>query len=183
MYSLFIDTHFKEVVIVLYKDGKLIGKKFSNNERHSVVTMPLIEEILKYANIKINDIQEIIVVNGPGSFTGVRIAVTISKMLAYALDLPIKVVDYLQIMAWFSDKRYVSIVDRNGAFVGEFNREREAIGDYKYYNKNDYGELLKNNDICDEIEIDYDRLYQLVKNIKPTLVHAVNPLYVKNLEV
>lgn len=90
MFTLFIDTHFKDVNIVLYKDGKVIDHLTSDNQKHSVVTMPLIVDILKNNNIKINSIKEIICVNGPGSFTGVRIGVTISKVLAYSLGIKVK---------------------------------------------------------------------------------------------
>ena len=46
MYTLFIDTHDKDVLIILYKDGKIISKEdvFSSNQ-HSEITLPLIEKI------------------------------------------------------------------------------------------------------------------------------------------
>lgn len=183
MYTLFIDTHFKDVVIAIYQDGKLLKKDVSDNQRHSVVTMPMIVSALDSLNIKAQDIGEIVVINGPGSFTGIRIAITIGKMLAYTLNIPIKAVDYLQVMAWFANTDYVSIVDRNGAFVGHFDKDRKPIEEYKYYNKSDYADLVANNGVCEEVNINYDDLYAHLKGIEDVNPHLINPLYVKNIEV
>ena len=57
--------------------------------KHSVVTMPSIRTILNNNNIDVKELNEIIVCNGPGSFTGSRIAVTIAKTMAYSLNIPI----------------------------------------------------------------------------------------------
>ena len=82
MYSLFIDTHNELIKIILFKDGKILtDKEKMSNMQHSVYTMPMIEEILKENNIESSNLNEIIVVNGPGSFTGVRIGVTIAKTM------------------------------------------------------------------------------------------------------
>ena len=94
MYSLFIDTHDLDLVIALYKGKQLKDKEIKESLRnHSDYTMPIIDEIIKRNSIGIHDIKEILVVNGPGSFTGVRIGVTIAKMLAYTLNIPIKSID------------------------------------------------------------------------------------------
>ena len=94
MYSLFIDTHDTDLVIALYKDKKIIDKEIRESLRnHSDYTMPIIDDIIKRNNLTINSINEILVITGPGSFTGVRIGVTIAKILAYTLDIPIKQMD------------------------------------------------------------------------------------------
>ena len=91
MYSLLIDTHDKLVSYVLYNDGKVVDQvQLESNMRHSEIAMPSLIELLKKNNLEIRDIKEILVVIGPGSFTGVRIGVVIAKTTAYLLNIPIK---------------------------------------------------------------------------------------------
>ena len=100
MYSLFIDTHSKNVLIILFKDGKIMVKNnVESKNKHSEITMPTIIKTLEEEEINVHDLNLIIVVNGPGSFTGERIAVTIAKTLSYTLDILIKVIDSLTPMA------------------------------------------------------------------------------------
>lgn len=186
MFSILIDTHDKKVVVVLFKDGKAIDVYEEQSvNKHSVVTLPSIRNILEKNNILINDINEVFVVNGPGSFTGVRIAVTIGKTIAYLLNIPIKVIDALSLIAInvkLSNK-YVSIEDRNGAFVGEFDSNNNLVNDIKYVNKEEYNELSSKNEYISDIEIDYNLIYDYLSN-KPVLnAHEVKPFYVKGISV
>ena len=83
MYTLYIDTHSNTICIVLFKDEKIfIKNEVKTNQNHSITTMPIIIKTLEEASITIQDINQILVVNGPGSFTGVRLGVTIAKTLA-----------------------------------------------------------------------------------------------------
>ena len=94
LYTLFIDTHDKNVLIILYKDGKIINKEnLETKNKHSEVTMPTIDKVLKTSEVDVSQLGNIIVVNGPGSFTGERIAVTIAKTIAYALSIPVRTID------------------------------------------------------------------------------------------
>ena len=100
MYTLFIDTHDKNVLVILFKDGMILTKEnLETKNKHSEVTMPTIDKVLKDSNVDVSELNNIIVVNGPGSFTGERIAVTIAKTIAYALSIPIRTIDALTIMA------------------------------------------------------------------------------------
>ncbi len=184
MYSLFIDTHDKNVVIIIYKDGKVYKmKNIESKNKHSEITMPTIDSLFSEANLDIKDIKEVIVVNGPGSFTGERIAVTIGKTIAYCLNIPIKVIDSLSVIAVNVDKdpKYVSLPDRNGAFVGVFDKDNKIIEDFVYMNKSSYEDYVNKHDVVNNIEIDYDKVYDLVKNVKPINPHEAKPLYVKGI--
>lgn len=189
MYSLFIDTHGSSVVLVLFKDGKVLCNKTSlTNNKHSVATFPLIEELFKENNLDVHDLSQILVVNGPGSFTGVRIAVTIAKTLAYTLGIPIRVIDSLTILSLNvnDDTKYVAIPDRNGAFVGLFCNGNK-VNEFKYYSKIEYEELKNDNKVYEEADviINYEVVYNYMNSdtnldVNP---HLVNPLYVKGLNV
>lgn len=185
MYTLFLDTHDKDVIVIIYKDGKLFKKKeVLSKSRHSQITMPTIIEVLEEANIEVNDVNNIIVVNGPGSFTGERIAVTIAKTLAYTLKVPIRTIDSLTTMA-INDNRDVKVValeDRNGAFVGEFDTNNKIVSDMVYLNKTTYEEYKTSKEVINEIEIDYEKVYDYVmNNVDEVNPHEVKPLYIKGI--
>ena len=124
MYSLYIDTHYTEVCVVLFKDKKVLDKEVVKTSlKHSVITMPTIKDLIERNNITVDDINEVIVCNGPGSFTGVRIGVTIGKTMAFLRNIPIKVIDSLLVKyISLNEEReaYVVIEDKNGAYVGHF---------------------------------------------------------------
>ena len=180
MYSLYIDTHFNEVVLKLFKDKEIIDTLINEENYQSMVTMPSLEEILKRNNIEIKDINEILTIIGPGSFTGVRIGVTIAKMLAHTLNIPIKKQDYLQLMSYHTDLNYVSIPDNNGAFVGRFI-ENEKQEEYKYYKKEDYIILKTKNKVLEKIELDDSIIIKSFEKIDYETSHTINPLYIKNI--
>ena len=184
MYSLFIDTHDKNVVIIIFKDGKVFKMKdIESKNRHSEITMPIIDSLFSEAKIDVKDIGEVIVVNGPGSFTGERIAVTIGKTIAYCLDVPLKMIDSLSIMAVNINDiiKYVSLPDRNGAFVGVFDKNNKRIEDFVYLNKSSYAEFVEKNNVINSVEIDYNKVYHLVKKIKAIKPHEAKPLYVNGI--
>ena len=183
MYSLFIDTHDKNVVIVLYKDGNVINSKnISTNSKHSQVTLPTIRDVLNEASIDVSDLKEILVVNGPGSFTGERIAVTIAKTIAYALNIPIKTLDSLSIMAVNVDgKKVIANEDKNGAFVGFFDKVNNLLEEIKYMPKSAYEELKNSNEVINNVEIDYNKVYEYSKKIESINPHNVKPLYAKGI--
>lgn len=184
LYTLFIDTHDKNVLIVLFKDGKIFNKiDLETKNKHSEVAMTTIDKILNESNIDVSDLSDIIVVNGPGSFTGVRIAVTIAKTMAYALSIPIRTIDALSILALNvdNDKKIVSIEDRNGAFVGIYDNEYNILEPLQYMNKSTYIEFKENNDVNTDIEVDYEKVYQFCMSQKSINPHEVKPLYIKGI--
>lgn len=67
---------------------------------HSETLMPLVENILKAAKLTINDIGAFAVTNGPGSFTGIRIAVSAVKGMAFALEKPVYAVSTLHSLSY-----------------------------------------------------------------------------------
>ena len=190
MYTLFIDTHDKDLIIALYKDGKLVSvEKKESMRNHSDYAMPLIEKTLMDNSLDINNINEILVVNGPGSFTGVRIGVTIAKTLAYTLNIPIKTITSLEMYAVSSNlnsKKLPIIRDVKGVFYGVYNEDNQLIGDMAYMSNLEFEEFINANQYNDYIienaGIALDKLYIHSVNIKPTNPHKVNPIYIKVIE-
>ena len=83
MISLFIDTSTEDVSIALVKDNVILSSVAESlPNQHSIYAVSYLDKILKSANISEEEVDKVMVVNGPGSFTGVRIGVTIAKVFA-----------------------------------------------------------------------------------------------------
>jgi tRNA threonylcarbamoyl adenosine modification protein YeaZ len=184
LYTLFIDTHDKNVLIILFKDGKIINKEnLETKNKHSEVTMPTIDKVLKDSNVDVSELGNVIVVNGPGSFTGERIAVTIAKTISYALSIPVRTIDALTILALGVDgvRKVVALEDRNGAFVGIFDSSYNTLEPLQYMNKSLYTEFKSSNEVNIMVDVDYEKVYEYVMTLKELNPHEVKPLYIKGI--
>ena len=56
MYGLYIDTHYKELVLALYKDGNILDKRVLNSNKHSENTLNLLNLLLNSNNLKVDDL-------------------------------------------------------------------------------------------------------------------------------
>ncbi len=178
MITLYIDTHMEYLVMGLIKDNKLLAKKVLKSNKHSRHTTNLLNELMLENNVSFDDLEEVIVINGPGSFTGVRIGVVIAKIIGYTKNIKVKPISYLQALALDYDEVTIGIKDKNGIFGAKFNKEHELIDDYFYVNKYNDDIIIKGDD-----EVNILKVYEFLKN-KPDLnIHLLKPLYVKNIEV
>lgn len=101
MIILSIDSSATAASAALVEDSKLIGEFFTNTDfTHSRTLAPMIENLLNVTGKKTSDVDLIAVSNGPGSFTGVRIGVSVAKGIAFADDLPCIAVSTLEAMAY-----------------------------------------------------------------------------------
>ncbi|AIS51733.1 tRNA threonylcarbamoyladenosine biosynthesis protein TsaB [Thermoanaerobacter kivui] len=89
MKVLAMDSSSKTATVALLDENGIIGEYSINYLRHSVILMPMIDELLKKCDVSINHITHIAVSEGPGSFTGLRIGAATAKGLAHALNIPI----------------------------------------------------------------------------------------------
>ena len=100
MISLLLDTSNQALSVAVNRDGKMIAEINTNYKKtHSETLVDNIQKVLSIADIKKNHIDRIIVAKGPGSYTGVRIGITVAKMLAKQLNIPIYSVSSLFVLA------------------------------------------------------------------------------------
>nr|WP_295975390.1 tRNA (adenosine(37)-N6)-threonylcarbamoyltransferase complex dimerization subunit type 1 TsaB [uncultured Bacillus sp.] len=100
MKVLAIDTSNYSLGVAVTSSEEVIGEYITNlKKNHSVRVMPAIEKLLQDCEMKPADIEKIVVAKGPGSYTGVRIGVTIAKTLAWTLNIPLVGVSSLQVLA------------------------------------------------------------------------------------
>ena len=101
MLILAFESSAKAASVALCRDGHLISQYSQcSGLTHSRTLLPMAEDMLKNAELKIRDVDVIAVAHGPGSFTGIRIGVSTVKGLAWAGDKPCVGVSTLEAMAW-----------------------------------------------------------------------------------
>lgn len=81
------DSH--DVFLGLFKDTLLAEKSWNAGRELSVQIHQEIETILESAGIELSDITGIIVYEGPGSYTGLRISISVANTIGYAQDIPV----------------------------------------------------------------------------------------------
>lgn len=90
MIILSIRTDKPESEVGLFEDDKKLA--YIVWEAHRILAETIhekIEEILNKSSISIKEVQGIVVLQGPGSFTGLRIGISVANTLAYSLDIPV----------------------------------------------------------------------------------------------
>jgi tRNA threonylcarbamoyladenosine biosynthesis protein TsaB len=186
MYSVLIDTHDKDVLFVLYKDGKVLDKiNKESNMRHSEIAMPSLIDLIERNGLKNADIGEIFTVIGPGSFTGVRIGVTIAKTLAYLLKKPIRSVSSID-LKYFSNglkKGFYGVAEKNGYFIAEYDGNISIDLNITYYSIDEYNEKFNNIEVLTDVDLNLEDIYKYASMLEPINPHLVNPIYVKKIEV
>lgn len=199
MISLFIDTATNHLRIGIYKNNEqCFYEDLVVSNDLSSKALPKIKEALDSLDITMNHIDEIYVVNGPGSFTGIRVGVTIAKTLAWSLNKKIYTVSELEVLASNSkSKIIVPLIDARRGFVyaGIYNKNLKqeledqyiALDELKKYVKKNYDKEDVSFVTYDNIEntveplIDIEKLLKKGKftSIEP---HLVNPNYLKKTE-
>ncbi|HEY1405959.1 MAG TPA: tRNA (adenosine(37)-N6)-threonylcarbamoyltransferase complex dimerization subunit type 1 TsaB [Spirochaetota bacterium] len=89
MRTLLIECATDTAFIAVHASGRFAERLAHGKASHSVRLFALIDEALAECGITINDIELIAVGVGPGSFTGIRIAVSTGRMLAQVLSVPL----------------------------------------------------------------------------------------------
>lgn len=76
--------------VALADEDKVLGEITINVKKsHSITLAPMVADLLKLANVELKDIDAVAVDVGPGSFTGLRIGISLASSLAYGADLPV----------------------------------------------------------------------------------------------
>ena len=201
MKILYIDTSSSYLYSAILEDTKVLAevkKEFGTSL--SEESLPEIAELFKKTSLDPKDIKKIIVVNGPGSFTGIRIGVTIAKVYAWALKLDITTVSALEAMSISCEEEtnHVPIIDARRGYVfaaiydkdsnvifkpkhilvEELDKELEKLDDYVVISNNE----LEHYDTILKYDPNISKIVEKVMNRKSVNPHAVNPEYLKLTE-
>ena len=128
MISLFLDTSTKYLCIGIAKDHKVIYK-FQQEaiKKQSELTIPFLSKALEEVNIRLNDIDEVNVTIGPGSFTGIRIGMCIAKVLASMKNIPLKAISSLNAYASLGKKIVILDAKAKRVYLGIYNNNEKVI--------------------------------------------------------
>lgn len=199
MKYLFIDTSAYNVNIAVVLDNEIVSSlTIANNQKLSEHIFIYLEDVLKKGKININEIDMVFVTQGPGSFTGVRVGVTIAKTMAWALNIPIIPVSTLELYATTNaDNQYLVpfIKDRNDyVYAGIYDNQLNIYMEDKYLPLSDLLEELKK--LNDYIMVGYEQLENIAIiepkidilkainkhiNDEPVNAHLVKPNYLKQI--
>lgn len=116
MLILSIDTSCATAGVSLTQEGTVISEISINDKNtHSVKLMPAIDMLFKNAGKVVSDIDAVAVINGPGSYTGLRIGVSAAKAIAYSAEVPVigvNTLDYLAKSVMLLGEGYIcSVID------------------------------------------------------------------------
>lgn len=181
MYTLFLDTHSSNVNVSLIKEQKVITKEKETFQSHSLFLLPMIKEILEEEKITIRDIEKIIVVNGPGSFTGIRIGLSVVKTMGYALNIPVYPISSLTAYLVSSDideDKMSVIEDNRGYYISVFDKNNNPIIEETYVE-----DISSFNYKIIDNKFDILKIVEYSKNIKPVKIHGLKANYIKKIEV
>lgn len=195
MKFLFIDTSSSNPIISIIEDDEIVFnfQEYIKNDMSSMI-LPVIEEAFNKLNFDLKDIDKIFCVTGPGSFTGIRIGVSIAKTIAWGFNIPVIPISSLEVLASTNtNKKYiVPMIDarRGNVFGAIYDNELNSIKEDSLINKN---ELL--NEVTDKYyQVGYniegaeipviDVLKIIKKHIddKAVNAHELNPRYLKLTE-
>ena len=163
MLTLCIDTAYKYLTCALIKDDELIAG-FSKEcfKKQSEEVFVALGEIFRQAGIDKKDIDSICISRGPGSYTGVRIAMTIAKVMAEIIPCDLYTISTMRLYAANREKCMVIMDARaNRVYCGIYDKDQiimedraialneidpegyEVIGDGSLVGRNDdYGDIL-----------------------------------------
>ena len=183
MRKLIIDVSTDTQIVILSVTGQPeIIKTRLGKKDHSAYMIPLIDETLKEGKTSIKEIDQIIVGIGPGSYTGLRVAVMTAKMLAYTNKKPLYTISSLQLLASGYDGKITAMIDARNQnyFSGGYDQSELILKEGLYH----IDELMKhpNHIIIDHetIKIDLSKIshhFMLVEN-----PHELTPNYLRITE-
>jgi len=129
MKILAIESSGSSLSIAISENSNIVTEYFYNAGKiHSDVLVPLTEKIVKDAKWDLKDIDKFAVSCGPGSFTGIRVAMSVIKTLAQTLNKPVVSVDTLEILKNQLNIKEIKIVPATDALRNEvYVKEKDKI--------------------------------------------------------
>ena len=186
MTYLFIDTCNAFIVSIIKNNEIIYINKDSSNTDTSSKIMPVIDDAFKSTNLNINDIDKIFVVNGPGSFTGIRVGVTIAKTISYCLNIPLIKLSELELLATTPTNNYnMPIIDarRGYVFGAIYDKDLNIYYEESHILFDELKAKLSSYNIVDNYEnIDLIKLINKHEFDEPINPHELKPNYLKNTE-
>ena len=193
MITILLDSSNTNLSVGIARDNLLLESiSYEAWQRQSEYMIPELDKLLKKYDVNRNEIGEVIVAIGPGSYTGVRIAITIAKTIATALDAKLYAVSSLKTQKDGKNPSICLINARSG---------RSYIGVYKGYETIITDQIMKNDEVLNYVKEHQDysicgdatylglksieannikEMLDLKKSLEPINPLSLKPVYMKD---
>lgn len=187
MYQLYLDTTNKKLTVVILQDNKILASSsFNSWQKQTELAIPTIINLLAKCKIKLKNIAKVVITNGPGSYTGIRVAITFVKTLKIlnhfltvftinSLLLQVGLTKSISILSAYNNKSYLAVCD-NGKIVippqlVDENAKIGIIGDLLDY------EVIENLEKCNIVE-NFQHLSPYFIEVKK--IETLQPYYIND---
>ena len=142
-----IDTSSKALDISFVNgEGVFLNISLLGKERTSKNLIMALKRLLEFSNLTISDIEGIVIVRGPGSFTGLKLGMTLGKIIAYFEKVPILGVDLFEIISfnyrYLMDNIEILIPSRKREFYYAKYVPHDGLGEYKVIREEEFSYIL-----------------------------------------
>lgn len=104
VHLLYLDTSASPSRVLLFREGgEVLQRQHAEQKDHGALIHAHITELLTEAGLNFTDLSAVCVLNGPGSYTGLRISLSVAKGLCFALNLPLILLNKLEVLFHHSD--------------------------------------------------------------------------------
>ena len=188
MRYLFIDSATTNLVVAIIENEELVYI-YDSADGHdtSGKMMPVLAQAFEKANLKPQDIDKIFVVTGPGSFTGIRVGLTVAKTMAYSLNIPIVPISSLEVMVSGSGGTALINARRGYVFAGSYDSALDCLYPDSYVLMNDnlkkpYISYDEFDFAVDKPDVDILKVIKKYENDQSVNPHTIKPNYLKMTE-
>lgn len=144
MITILLDSSNTNLSVGIARDNLLLESiSYEAWQRQSEYMIPELDKLLSKYNVSRDEIKEVMVAKGPGSYTGVRIAITIAKTIATALDAKLYAVSSLRVQKACKNPSICLINARsNRSYIGVYEDDKVLLDD----------QIMKNEDVLNYIK-------------------------------
>ena len=194
MKTLLLDSSNTDLTIGICIDNEIKYRvSYPCLQRQSELMIPELEKGLKELNLSLKDFDEVVCGMGPGSYTGVRISLTIAKTICTLLDTKLKLISSLRVMG-DKNSKYISLMNARSSrsYIGVYDKENIVLEDTVMTNDEVKQYIENHSDFevigdCSYIDISAKKpnilegLLSFKDVVKPVEdVLSVKPLYLKD---
>jgi len=131
MKVLAFDTSSKALSLAILEDKQVLAETTINiKKNHSITLMPAIDFLMASLDWTPKDLDRIVVAEGPGSYTGLRIAVATAKTLAHTLNIElVGMSSLLALVPYQQEGLFVPLMDarRNNVYAGFYENAKPVM--------------------------------------------------------
>ena len=192
MITILLDSSNTNLSVGIARDNLLLEYiSYEAWQRQSEYMIPELDKLLSKYNVSRDEIKEVMVAKGPGSYTGVRIAITIAKTIATALDAKLYAGSSLRVQ---NDCKYPSIClinARSGrSYIGVYEDDKVLLDDQIMKNEDvlNYIKEHPNYSVCGDVKYlglegvisnNIQEMLSLKNVLKPVNPLSLKPVYMK----